>query len=75
MFIESAFQAVAILAFLTLVATVHGLVLTFRSSIILGIVFLFFLAVPFAFIAIIYWATGIDIPARVVKALPEIFVA
>lgn len=51
---------------------VHGLVLSFKSSIILGILCLF-LAIPYPLIAVVYWVSGVDLAERVVRALPEVF--
>lgn len=62
----------AALCLAVIAAWLHGLVLSFRSSIILGVICLF-LAVPYALIGLLYWATGIDLAQRTVRALPEVF--
>jgi hypothetical protein len=63
-----------VLVFALIVALIaawfHGAILTFRASILLGILGLC-LGVPFAFIGLIYWCTGgnLNIPQALVGEL------
>lgn len=47
-------------------AWVHGLILAFRASIILGIVCIFF-EIPFLLFGIVYWVTRVDLPQKIVE--------
>lgn len=71
--VELTLLATILVAALCIASFIHGLVLTFKSSIILGIICLF-LCVPYSLIAVVYWITGVDLAERVVRALPELFV-
>ncbi len=51
-----------------LLAWFQGLLLTFRAHILLGII-CFCLGVPFILIGVIYWLSGIDLPAALMRAL------
>ena len=53
-------------------AWVHGVVLAFSASVLLGIICIF-IEVPFVIFGIAYWITGVDLAQRIVEALPGIF--
>ncbi|MBY0359621.1 MAG: hypothetical protein K2W82_16570 [Candidatus Obscuribacterales bacterium] len=55
-----------------LAAWIHGIILAFSASVLLGII-CFFIQAPFPIFSIAYWITGIDLAQRIVDALPQIF--
>ena len=62
----------AIVAAVMIAAWIHGVVLAFSASVLLGIVCIF-IEIPFPVFSIAYWITGVDLAQRIVEALPEIF--
>lgn len=50
------------------VAWVHGIILTFRASVILGLICLL-LHVPFVLVALVYWVSGFNLAQRLVDEL------
>jgi len=61
-----------VLVIVGIVAWIHGIVLAFSASVLLGIICIF-IEVPFPVFAIAYWITGVDLAQRIVEALPQIF--
>jgi hypothetical protein len=51
---------------------VHGIVLAFSASVVLGIVCIF-LEVPFVIFGLVDWVAGVDLAQRIVQAFPGIF--
>lgn len=70
--VELTFLFTLALIVVCIASWIHGLVLTFKASIILGIICLF-LAVPFPLFAVVYWVSGVDLAERIVRAIPELF--
>ncbi len=60
------------LAIATLACWVHGIVLAFSASVVLGIVCIF-LEVPFIIFGLVDWVAGVDLAQRITEALPGIF--
>ncbi|MBC7999796.1 MAG: hypothetical protein IAF58_17715 [Leptolyngbya sp.] len=54
-----------------LIATLQGLVLAFRTSLLFGAVCLLVPIVPFIVFAIVFWVTGVDLPERILAAFRE----
>ena len=48
------------------VAWVHGIILAFSASVVLGIVCIF-LEVPFVIFGLVYWFTGNDLAQQIVE--------
>lgn len=70
---SGAFAIVWIVLFAVgIAAWIHGIVLAFSASVLLGIICLF-IEIPFPVFAIAYWITGIDLAQKIVEALPGIF--
>lgn len=61
-----------LLVIAAIVAWIHGIVLAFQASVLLGIICIF-LEVPFPIFALAYWFTGVDLAQRIVTALPQLF--
>lgn len=61
-----------VLVIVGIVAWIHGIVLAFSASVLLGIICIF-IEVPFPVFAIAYWIAGVDLAQRIVEALPQIF--
>lgn len=60
------------LVIVMIAAWVHGIVLAFSASVLLGIICIF-IEIPFPVFAIAYWITGVDLAQKIVEALPQIF--
>lgn len=54
-----------------LIATLQGLILAFRTSLLFGAMCLIVPMVPFIVFGIVFWATGIDLPERILAAFRE----
>lgn len=61
-----------VVAIATIACWVHGIVLAFQASVVLGIVCIF-LEVPFIIFGLVDWVAGVDLAQRIVQALPGIF--
>lgn len=61
-----------VLAIVGVAAWIHGIVLAFSASVLLGIICIF-IEIPFPVFAIAYWITGTDLAQKIVEALPQIF--
>ena len=57
--------------FFMLASCIWGLILSFRASIVLGIICLF-LEVPFPIFAWAHWFAGVDLAQRIVDRLPDL---
>ena len=49
-------------------ATIHGIILAFSASVLLGVAFLFLHPLPFI-TGVAYWIAGYNIPAEIMKLL------
>ncbi len=65
--------ALQIVIWISLIAAwVHGVILSFSASTVLGIVCLFLPPIEIVF-GLARWFAGVDLAARIVQVLPQIF--